>query len=268
MPPDTPENPPESLASPSAAAVRVLLLDDDPANLFLRAAILRQHGYECIPSSNVEEATKLLDQIDIAVLDYHLGAGQFGTQVATRLRECRPHVPIIIVSASLKQRFGGVEDMHLLKGHSSVDDLVTALRSLEAKRRGTPVVVDARDFFYSRISLAIGSNVLVQIFDEHGVWIYCNDAAAEYLEHPRDWFPGRNAFSELPHFLSGWREVVHSVATTRETYIDRSRRGLIDLPRGDEQHATWSVLAFPITLHDRRPGVVLTARVLDRPTIF
>jgi CheY-like chemotaxis protein len=270
MPPDAPKNPPESSASPSTtlAAVRVLLLDDDPANLFLRAAILRQHGYECIPASTVEEASKLLDRIDIAVLDYHLGTGQFGTEVATRLRERRPHVPIIILSATLDHRFGGVEDMHLLKGHSSVDDLVTALRSLEAKRRGAPVVVDARDFFYSRISLAIGPAVLMQIFDEHGMWIYCNDAAADYLEHPRDWFPGRNAFHEKPSLLRAWREVVHSVATTRETYIDRSRRGLLDLPRSGEQQATWSVLAFPITLHDGRPGVVLTARVLDRPATF
>ena len=61
--------------------------------------------------------------IDIAVLDYHLGAGQFGTEVAAKLRTRRPEVPIIIMSATLERRFGGVEDMHLLKGHSSIDDL-------------------------------------------------------------------------------------------------------------------------------------------------
>jgi hypothetical protein len=59
------------------------------------------------------------------------------------------------------------------------------------------------------------------------------------------------------------------VATTRETYIDRTRRGLffeLDVPG---QILTWSVLAFPITLHDSRPGVVLTARILERtPTLF
>ena len=62
--------------------VRVLLLDDEPTNLHLRTAILRQHGYECIPASTIEEATELFNNIDIAVLDYHLGAGQFGTEVA------------------------------------------------------------------------------------------------------------------------------------------------------------------------------------------
>src|SRR5258706_14988975 len=101
--------------------VRVLLLDDEPTNLHLRTAILRQHGYECIPSSTIEEATELFNKIDIAVLDYHLGAGQFGTEVGALLRRRRPHGPIIILSATLDRYFDGVEDMHLVNGRSSVD---------------------------------------------------------------------------------------------------------------------------------------------------
>src|SRR6185437_9691300 len=143
-----------SSVSLSPPRVRVLLLDDEPDNLFLRATILRQHGYDCIPASTIEEATELFNSIDIAVLDYHLGAGQFGTEAANLLRRRRPHVPIIILSATLERFFGGAEDMHLLKGHSSVEDILSALSALEAKRRGSPVVVDARDFFYSRIAMA------------------------------------------------------------------------------------------------------------------
>ncbi len=218
----------ELVPSPS---VTVLLLDDDPVNLHLRSAILRQHGYDTLMAATIEEANKLLDKIDIAVLDYHLGAGQFGTEVAAKLRQRRPHVPIIIMSATLERHFGGVEDMHLLKGHSSVDDLLAALGSLQARRRGSPVVVDARDFFYSRISLAIGPDVLVQIMDGNGNWIYCNDTAAEYLGHPRDWFPGRNLFAEIPGLPRDWSEILRSVADTRETYIDRTRRVLFFDPK-------------------------------------
>ena len=159
--------------------------------------------------------------------------------------------------------------MHLLKGHSSVDDLLSALRSFEARRRGSPVVVDARDFFYSRIFLAIGSDVLVQILDAAGNWIHLNETAAEYLSQPREWFAGRNLFTELPAVPSDWHQILRSVAETRETYIDRTRRGLFFQPELASQAFTWSVLAFPITLHDSRPGVVLTARVLERtPTLF
>ena len=127
--------------------IRVLLLDDQIDNLLLRATILHKHGYLTETASTIEEAEALLHTIDIAVLDYHLGAGKFGTAVAEKLREQRPEVPIIILSATLERRFGGPEDMHLLKGYSSVDDLVAALRSFRSKRMGKPVMVDARDFF-------------------------------------------------------------------------------------------------------------------------
>lgn len=263
------DDPPQTRSSNNTLSlipprVRVLLLDDEPNNLFLRSVILRKHGYQCVPASTIEEATELFNNIDIAVLDYHLGAGQFGTEVASLLRRRRPHVPIIILSATLDRYFGGAEDMHLLKGHSSVEDLLSALSSLEAKRRGSPVVVDARDFFYSRISLAIGSDVLVQIFDNRGIWLYCNDAAAEYLGQPRDWFPGRSPADEMSGLMRDWSEVIQTVSLTRETYIDRTRRGLLNTPKPDEQNVTWSVLAFPVTLHDSHTGVVLAARVLDR----
>jgi CheY-like chemotaxis protein len=246
-----------------ARPIRVLLLDDHAENLLLRATILRKHGYVTETAATIEEAEDRLDDIDIAVLDYHLGAGQFGTEVAAELRQRRPQVPIIILSATLERRFGGVEDMHLLKGYSSIDDLVTALRSFEAKRRGKPVVVDARDFFYSRINMAMGDDVVLEILDADGTWQYVNEACARLLEHPREWFPGRNMFAEMPDLAPDWQEIIRTVARTRETYIDRTYRGLLNLPRKGTEWI-WNVLVFPITLHDSTTGVVLTARILER----
>lgn len=243
--------------------IRVLLLDDHPENLLLRSTILRKYGYVTETASTIAEAEKLLDNIDIAVLDYHLGAGQFGTEVAASLRRRRPEVPIIILSATLERRFGGVEDMHLLKGYSSIDDLVAALRSFEGKRRGKPVVVDARDFFYSRISMAMGDDVVLEILDSQGNWQYVNEACARLLEKPRDWFTGRNVFTEMPDFAADWREILETVTEKRETYIDRTYRGLLRLPRKGEAWV-WNVLAFPLTLHNRQTGVVLTARIIER----
>jgi CheY-like chemotaxis protein len=243
--------------------VRVLLLDDHPENLLLRSTILRKHGYITETADSVEGAEQLLDRIDIAVLDYHLGHGRFGTDVASELRERRPEVPIIILSATLERRFGGVEDMHLLKGYSSIDDLVTALRAFEAKRRGKPVVVDARDFFYSRINMAMGDDVVLEILDANGNWQYVNDTCARLLEQHRDWFPGKNMFVEMPELAPDWRDILRTVAVQRETYIDRTYRGLLNLPRKGEGWV-WNVLAFPITLHNNQTGVVLTARILER----
>src|SRR5260370_30353127 len=233
----------------------VLLLDDREENLVLRSAILRQKGYRVVTSSSIEEAESKLGAIDIAVLDYHLGAGKFGTDVAETLRRKRPQVPIIILSATLERKFGGIADMHLLKGYSSVDDLVNALRSFEAKKRGRPVVVDARDFYYSRISMAMGDDVVVEILDGEGNWQYVNDTCAELFEKKRQWFPGKNLFQEFPEVSAEWSENIRTVADTRETYIDRSFRGFPLLPKKNPPWV-WNVILFPINLLTNRPQFI------------
>lgn len=247
----------------SKKPIRVLLLDDHPDNLIMRSAILRSHGYEAISSASVEEAETHLGEIDIAVLDYHLGAGKFGTEVAQSLRDKRPEVPIIILSATLERKFGGVEDMHLLKGYSSVDDLLAALRSFEAKRRGKPVVVDARDFFYSRIAMAMGEDIVLEILDRDGVWQYVNEFFARLYEKKRTWFLGKNRFEEFPELGGEWQEIIRTVADTRETYVDRSFGGLPHLPK-KKNRWNWNILIFPLKLHDNRNGAVLAARVIEK----
>ena len=244
------------------APIRVLLLDDHVDNLILRSAILRKHGYEAIRAATIEEAEAHLHEADIAVLDYHLGAGKFGTEVAGSLRKLRPQVPIIILSATLERRFGGVEDMHLLKGYSSVDDLLAALRSFEAKRRGKPVVVDARDFYYSRINMAMGNDVVLEIMDRDGNWQYVNETLAKLLDKKRSWFLGKNLFQEFPELGEEWQEIIRTVADTRETYIDRTFRGL-PLPKKSARYI-WNVLVFSLKLHDNRNGAVLSARIIER----
>jgi CheY-like chemotaxis protein len=244
--------------------IRVLLLDDRHDNLILRAAILRQNGYEAVTSASVEEAETHLNEIDIAVLDYHLGAGKFGTEVAQSLRDKRPEVPIIILSATLERKFGGVEDMHLLKGYSSVDDLLAALRSFEAKRRGKPVVVDARDFFYSRIAMAMGDDVVLEVLDRDGNWQYVNEYFARLYDKKRSWFIGKNRFDEFPELGGEWKDILRTVSDTRETYVDRSFRGLPPLPAKKRQRWNWNILVFPLKLHDNRNGAVLSARVIEK----
>ena len=246
-----------------AKPIRVLLLDDLEDHLLLSATILRRNGYDVTTSSTIEDAQSKLHNIDIAVLDYHLGAGKFGTEVADTLRVQRPEVPIIIMSATLERRFGGIADMHLLKGYSSVDDLLAALRSFEAKKRGKPVVVDARDFYYSRISVCMGEDVVMEIMDRDGVLQYVNDYFAAFFEHKRQWFVGKNIFEQFPELGETWQEVIRTVAETRETYIDRGFRGLPHLPTKGARW-TWNVLVFPIKLQDGRDGVVLTARMIEK----
>jgi two-component system, OmpR family, response regulator len=244
--------------------ITVLLLDDREENLLLRSAILRQKGYRCVSSASIEDAEKKLNDIDIAVLDYHLGAGKFGTEVAQTLREKRPEVPVIILSATLERKFGGVADMHLLKGSSSVDDLVQALRSFEAKQRGQPVVVDSRDFYYSRIIMAMSDDMVIEILDRNGNWQYVNDYFAALNHQRRTYYRGRNIFDDFPEMREEWAEIIRTVADTRETYIDRrNHRTMPHLPV-ESSYWQWNVLVFPIKLHDDTDGVVLSARLIER----
>jgi CheY-like chemotaxis protein len=253
----------EIAIKPEAKPIRVLLLDDLEDNLLVRSTILRQKGYDVVTSASIEEAESKLNDIDIAVLDYHLGAGKFGTDVAETLRQKRPHVPIIILSATLERRFGGIADMHLLKGYSSVDDLVAALRSFEAKRRGKPVVVDARNFYYSRISMNMGDDMVVEILDRDGNWQYVNDYFAAMQGRKRSWFVGKNMFEQFSDVADHWADTIRTVADTRETYIDRGSAGLPHLPRKSARW-TWNILVFPIRLHDDRNGALLGARLIEK----
>ncbi len=244
--------------------ISVLLLDDREENLLMRSAILRQKGYQVVTATSIQEAESKLTDIDIAVLDYHLGAGKFGTEVAQTLRMIRPEVPIIILSSTLERKFGGIADMHLLKGNSSVDDLVQALRSFEGKRRGRPVVVDSRDFYYSRIIRAMGDDMVIEILDRDGTWQYVNDYFAALSEQRRSWYVGRNLFELFPEMRDEWGEIIRTVADTRETYIDRrNHRAMPHLPL-ESQYWQWNVLVFPIKLHGGRDGVVLSARLIEK----
>jgi CheY-like chemotaxis protein len=250
--------------SEEQAPITVLLLDDREENLLVRSTILRQKGYNVVCAATIPEAESKINDIDIAVLDYHLGAGTFGTDVAHTLRIKRPEVPIIILSSTLERKFGGIADMHLLKGSSSVEDLLQALRSFEGKRRGRPVVVDSRDFYYSRIILAMGDDMVIEIMDRDGNWQYVNDYFAALSQQRRGWYVGRNIFDHFPEMRDEWSEILRTVADTRETYIDRRNHHSMPHLPAESLHWQWNMLVFPIKLHDGRDGVVLSARLIER----
>ena len=58
-------------------------------------------------------------------------------------------------------------------------------------------------------------------------------------------------------------EIVKTVAETRETYIDRAMRGIPHLPKKNPRYV-WNVLVFPLKLADGEPGVVVSARIIEK----
>ena len=99
--------------------------------------------------------------------------------------------------------------------------------------------------------------------DRDGNWHYVNDFCAALLDKKRPWFQGRNLFEEFPETGEEWRENIRTVADTRETFVDRSFRGFPHLPKKNARRV-WNVILFPLKLHDNRPGVMLSARVIEK----
>jgi len=111
--------------------------------------------------------------------------------------------------------------------------------------------------------MAMGEDVVLEVLDREGVWQYVNEFFARLYDKKRSWFPGKNRFEEFPELGNDWKEIIRTVADTRETYVDRSFHGLPYLPKKNDRW-NWNILVFPLKLHDNRNGAVLSARIIEK----
>ena len=114
----------------------ILLVDDDPRNLYALSAVL-----ECLPVSILladsgEEALRRVLERDFAaiLLDVRMpGIDGFETAALIRARERSRHVPIFFLSALSDRRAGG-DDYYLVKPLEP--DVVRARVAAALRRRG------------------------------------------------------------------------------------------------------------------------------------
>jgi adenylate cyclase len=88
---------------PTPTSARVLVVDDQPANIRLLEAILSPRGYDVLTASSGEQALALLehDDVDLVLCDIVM-PGMDGYQVCREIRE-RPgtaYLPVVMVTAS------------------------------------------------------------------------------------------------------------------------------------------------------------------------
>jgi DNA-binding response OmpR family regulator len=81
---------------------RVLLIDDDPLQLRVREAVLRDAGVRVDVATTAETALALLrtasgDSIATIVTD-HIMPGISGAVFVRQLRDVRPNIPVIVIS--------------------------------------------------------------------------------------------------------------------------------------------------------------------------
>ena len=82
----------------------VLLVNDDTASLIALALILRSHGYGVLESSDADEAIHVCLEhrgpIDLLLMDFELGGGDAGPQLAERLLELSPEMQVLFMFGS------------------------------------------------------------------------------------------------------------------------------------------------------------------------
>jgi two-component system cell cycle response regulator DivK len=81
---------------------KVLIIDDDPRNIFALKTVLRTRGFECLNAQSAEEGMELItteNNIGIILMDMMM-PGMDGYQAMARLRKTTSgEIPVIAVTA-------------------------------------------------------------------------------------------------------------------------------------------------------------------------
>ena len=85
----------------------VLCIDDDEVALRVRKLLLGSAGYEVLTASSGESGLEILrdNPVDAVIADHFLSA-KTGTEIAREMKELKPAVPILIVSATAEKPAG------------------------------------------------------------------------------------------------------------------------------------------------------------------
>ena len=93
------------MEEPDPTIRRILLVDDEQALLEVQSEILRRLGYCVAPNRNAAAALELFAgnprEFDLIITD-EIMPGMAGSEMCRRMREVRPEIPIIIMTAGLE----------------------------------------------------------------------------------------------------------------------------------------------------------------------
>lgn len=97
----------------------VLCVDDELIGLKVRKILLERSGYRVLTAPNGSAGLELFtsEPIDCVVLDYSM-PGMNGGEVAAKMRQAKPHIPILLLSAyiGLPSEVLAMVDLCMTKG--------------------------------------------------------------------------------------------------------------------------------------------------------
>jgi CheY-like chemotaxis protein len=112
----------------------ILCIDDADIALRVRKLLLGHEGYNVLTANSGEGGLELFKQnpIELVIADHFL-SGKTGIEIAREMKELRPEVPILIMSAAIDKPEGmEFADGFLAKGESP-DVLLDTIAELLAK---------------------------------------------------------------------------------------------------------------------------------------
>ncbi len=100
----------------------VLCVDDELVGLQVRKILLERAGYRVLTAPDGPSGLDIFaaEPIEVVVLDYSM-PGMHGGEVAVRMRQTKPQVPILLLSAyvDLSVEVTSVVDLYMTKGEGA-----------------------------------------------------------------------------------------------------------------------------------------------------
>jgi|SRR5579862_1501812 len=119
----------------------VLCVDDELIGLRIRKILLERAGYRVLTAPDGPLGLEIFsaEPVQAVVLDYSM-PGMHGGEVARRMRQTKPHVPILLLSAymGLPSEVTCLVDLYMTKGEGApvlLEKLSTLLHPANASHR-------------------------------------------------------------------------------------------------------------------------------------
>jgi CheY-like chemotaxis protein len=100
----------------------VLCVDDEAVGLQVRKILLERAGYRVLTAPDGYSGLELFanQPVDVVILDYSM-PGMHGGEVALKMRQTKPEVPILLLSAyvGLPEEVSSLVDVYMTKGEGA-----------------------------------------------------------------------------------------------------------------------------------------------------
>lgn len=112
-----------NLSTPASQIPIVLIVDDDPESLLLVSTMVEYVGYRPVTASTFKEARELLMQKPAALVLDLVMPEHTSKRLLTLLQETGSHLPVVLMSAALRDQLGTQAEEHISRGINVVSTL-------------------------------------------------------------------------------------------------------------------------------------------------